>query len=129
MGKIRNIAYVVGVVAGFALLGRGCLGMYRFSNALTLVEDYESTSAYIELKVLADVDRNGEMSEVERKLMFARLDEHRYAGGGGDWPWKDVVNSVEERIITGGRTYWTPNDRRRISYALALYKQENRPKQ
>ncbi len=121
MGQIKNIIYTVGVVASLALAARGCVGMYRFSNAQELIEDYKATSNYLELKDLADVDRSGELSEVERKLLFARLDEYRYGGGGDHWLWEDVAERVEERVKEGGRVYWTQNDRSRISHALMRY--------
>ena len=98
--------------------------MSQFSNALILVEDYNATNMYIELKRVADVDEDGELSAIERKLMYARLDEDRYGPGGGNWLWKDIEKNIEERIGNGGRMYWNPKDRARISHALALYKQD-----
>ncbi|HLC70828.1 MAG TPA: hypothetical protein VJI32_02410 [Candidatus Nanoarchaeia archaeon] len=124
MGKIRNIVYAVSVAAGFALVGKGSLEIYRFSNAQELIEDYQATSAYIELKTVADVDGNGELNELERKLMYARLDDNRYGPGGGNWLWEDIVQNTEKRISMGGRMYWTPKDRSRISHALSIYKNE-----
>ena len=123
MGKIRNMVYAVSVAAGLTLVGKCSSGMYQFSNALQLIEDYEATYTYLELKTVADVDENGELSEIERKLMYARLDDYKY-GTGGNWLWKDVVQSTEERIMSGGRMYWTPKDRSRISHALSTYIKE-----
>jgi len=93
-------------------------------DGLHLIEDYEATYAYLELKKVADVDENGELNELERKLMYARLDEDKYGPGGGDWLWKDIVQKTEERLNGGGWMYWTPKDRSRISNALAIYKNE-----
>ena len=124
MRKIKNIVYGVSVAAGLALIGKCSLEMSQFSNALNLIEDYEATYAYLKLKTAADVDENGELSEVERKLMYARLDEYRYGSGGGDWLWKDIEKNIEERIGKDARMYWTPKDRSRISHALFTYTKE-----
>ena len=124
MGKIKNIMYGVGVVAGLTAAAQGCLGMYRFSNAQELIEDSETTSAYLELKMLADVDRDGELSEMEGKLMFARLDEDRCGPGASSWLWEDIAKRAEERIHDIERVYWFANQSSRISHALAIYKSE-----
>ncbi len=125
MGKIRNRVYAISIATGFALVGRGCLGMYRFSNAQVLIEDYEATYTYLDLKRVADIDGDGELNALEKKLMYARLDDEcRYGPGGGNWLWKDIEKNIEERIGKSARMYWTPKDRGRISHALSIYKNE-----
>lgn len=124
MGKIKKVVYGIGVVTGLALAGKGCLGMYRFSDAQQSIEDHKTTSNYLELKALADVDGNAELSEIERKLMYARLDENRSGMGADSWRWEDIAKRAEERIHNIEKVYWFANQSSRISHALAIYRGE-----
>ena len=116
----RKIIYTLATLVACAGLVKGVSSGIALLNRLEERRDNETTRSYLELKKLADIDDNGTLSDVEKRLLYERLDASK---GYTDIQWKHLANITDERIERNDIT-WIPSDMNRIHHALSIYKKE-----
>lgn len=105
--KIKTAGYVT--VTSAAILG-GIVGLFYLRIRLEESSRAEARQKYAHLEKLADMDGNGQLSDIEKRLMAAYLNENR---GRTEVEWYD----------------WLPPeamDPNRINHAIEKYEPERR---
>jgi len=117
--KIRKVLLNLGIVVGLLGSARGCAGLYKWQKGLELTRNNETTRYYSVLKKLADIDQDGKLSDIEKILLYTRLDAYNsYA----EVNWEIFGDRIDEQIKNNKKVYWGDNHRRRITYAISEYK-------
>ncbi|MBI2148763.1 hypothetical protein HYU23_03720 [Candidatus Woesearchaeota archaeon] len=116
---IKKLMYGAITIVGFVALVKGCIELYWIHNKQELIYDQKTTNDYLELEKLADIDHDGNLSNIEKTLMYERLDN---CNNYSDVAWNIFAVRIENKIKEGRRIYWGPNEGARINRALRAYR-------
>lgn len=111
--EVSLIKLMGGVVAGVTL----CFGLLYevsiFKDKQLQREAKKAQQQYSILEKLADVDGNGKIFDIERTLMFERLDKNN-----------DYHYDLDWRVIQANSNFWDYRETMRIEKAIKLYKHD-----
>ncbi len=76
-----------------------------------------------ELNRLADIDGDGELSDIEKILVYAKLNSP-ITHSRGEIEWREhFIDKINGRIKEGKTIHWMPYDSIRIRTVIRSYKQ------
>tara|TARA_Y100000310_G_C20398987_1_gene676477 strand:+ start:388 stop:723 length:336 start_codon:yes stop_codon:yes gene_type:complete len=110
--NLRETLYAGIAVLGLAATIGSCHLLTQCSDNLNEARQVRSAQQYLYLQDLADLDQDGELSEMERTLMHERLNRHN-----------GIYNSDWEPVLDYP---FTTSQRTRINTAVHIYEQERR---